>query len=87
VRISPEYATAQGSKQGRLDFFLPEEEWGIEFPCDGKNLQEHANRFGSNGAYSRSIGMTDYILVDCRLDHPRTPYTSTSTVYAVPPSI
>jgi len=87
VRISLEYATAKGSKPGRLDFILPEAGWGIELTRDGSNLQEHADRFGPNGAYGQLNSMTDYILVDCRLNHPRTPHTSTSTVYAVPPSI
>jgi len=87
VRVSPEYATAKGHKPGRLDFFLPGKEWGIELTRDGSNLQEHADRFGPNGAYGQSIVMKDYILVDCRLNHPRSTHTGTSTVYAVPPLI
>jgi hypothetical protein len=80
VRISPEYASAKGTrKAGRIDFFIPIVKWGIEITRDGKRLLEHAARFTDSGAYGawlESEDMTDYILLDCRTGIPRDKHPS-----------
>ena len=70
VRISPEYASAQGARvAGRIDFFIPIVKWGIEITRDGDRLLEHAARFteaGAYGAWLESQDMNEYILLDFR---------------------
>ena len=74
VRISPEYASANGvCKAGRIDFFIPIVKWSIEITRDGNRLLEHAARFtdfGAYGAWLKSEDMKDYILLDCRTGTP-----------------
>jgi len=69
VRISPEYASGQGTRvAGRIDF-IPIMKWGIEITQDGGHLSEHAARFANSGAYCawlKSTDMNDYILLDFR---------------------
>jgi len=80
VCISPEYAAQTDSRPGRIDFFIRSKNWGIELTCDGRKLKEHAERFGGDGAYGQWYtggGMTDHILVDCRLRKPRKQLLST----------
>jgi len=68
VRISPEYASAQGARvAGRIDFFIPIVKWGVELTRNGNRLLEHVARFTDSGAYGawlKSADMNDYILLD-----------------------
>lgn len=61
-----------GTKEGRIDFYLPSRRWGIEILRDGKEIQDHNNRFIS-GAYSKWVvggEMEDHILLDFRQNIP-----------------
>ena len=75
VRISPEYASAQGARvAGRIDFFIPIVKWGIEITRDGSRIPEQGARFADSGAYGawlKSADMNDYILLDFRTKNPR----------------
>ena len=63
----PEY----GTKSGWVDFYIPTKQWAIELLRDGNRLEEHSSRFLSSGAYSTTIPMTDYIILDFRGKTPK----------------
>ena len=75
VRVSPEFASAKRALvAGRIDFFIPVKEWGVEITRDGGRLSEHSSRFvdpGAYGAWLKSEDMADYILLDCCTRIPR----------------
>jgi hypothetical protein len=75
VRVSPEFASARRALvAGRIDFFIPVKNWGVEITRDGGKLTEHSSRFAEPGAYGawlKSGDMDDYILLDCRTSIPR----------------
>jgi len=76
---SPEYGTEQGSRKGRIDFFIRSKKWGIELLRDGSNLQEHSSRFGEEGAYGMWIPtkkMADYLILDFRSNWPQVAHPS-----------
>ncbi|KAF8316527.1 hypothetical protein F5887DRAFT_1150370 [Amanita rubescens] len=79
VRISPEFASARKAKvAGRIDFFIPNVKWGIEITRDGDRLNDHASRFKADGAYGKWLkdgDMTDYVLLDCRTNPPKTSHS------------
>jgi len=85
VRISPEFATARGAHvAGRIDFFIPVVNWGIEITREGNRLLEHDSRFkvpGAYGAWLESGDMSDYILLDCRTTVPRKPHPNILNLY------
>ncbi|KAK2462631.1 hypothetical protein APHAL10511_005364 [Amanita phalloides] len=87
VSISPEFATAQKvRKAGRIDFFIPRVRWGIELTRDGDRLNEHALRFGANGAYGKWMEdghMTKYILLDFRTRNVSDPHPNIPFLYHV----
>ena len=73
VRICPELLTAQGARRGRIDFFVPENKWGIELTREGNGLEEHSSRFGLKSKYGVWLTlnhMVDYLILDCRTDMP-----------------
>jgi hypothetical protein len=80
VRISPEFASAKKARVvGRIDFFIPSVNWGIEITRDGNRLNGHNSRFkakGAYGAWQRSGDMADYILLDCRRVVPKQAHPS-----------
>lgn len=62
----PEY----GTKNGRVDFYIPSKEWGIELLRDGDRLEQHSIRFSSTGAYGGTLSLSDYIILDFRTKTP-----------------
>jgi hypothetical protein len=62
----PEY----GTKSGRVDFYIPSKEWGIELLRDGDQLEQHSIRFSSTGAYGGMLSLSDYIILDFRTQTP-----------------
>ncbi|RPB18160.1 hypothetical protein L211DRAFT_815718 [Terfezia boudieri ATCC MYA-4762] len=71
-----------GTKQGRIDFFVPTLKWGFELLRNGHRLQAHADRFlqeegfSSGGAYGSWVTegvMDNYLLLDFRDNMPRKP--------------
>jgi hypothetical protein len=66
----PEY----GTRQGRVDFYIPAKEWGVELLRDGDRLAQHSGRFSDNGSYATTLSFSDYIILDCRTTYPRDPH-------------
>jgi hypothetical protein len=64
----PEFSTAKG----RVDFYIPAKEWGVELLRDGDNLAQHCGRFSSQaGSYGTTLCLSDYIILDCRTTLPK----------------
>jgi hypothetical protein len=58
---------------GRVDFWIPQKKWGIEFLRDHSRVTEHCNRFREGGQYHSWIkaGMLkDWIIIDCATSRP-----------------
>ena len=62
----PEYGTGQG----RVDFYIPAKEWGVELLRNGDRLAEHSGRFSNTGSYATTLSLSDYIILDCRTTDP-----------------
>src|SRR4051812_29478956 len=71
---SPEFGTeTTARKTGRIDFFFPAFKWGFELLRDGDRLKGHAKRFDEDGAYGawiKSTGTKDYLILDFRTNKP-----------------
>jgi hypothetical protein len=79
VRICPELLSKSGAPDGRIDFFIPGQKWGLELTREGNGLAEHSSRFrlgGKYGVWLTSNDMVDYIILDCRVKKPRDPHPS-----------
>ena len=63
----PEY----GTKSGRVDFYIPSKEWGIELLRDGNQLERHSIRFFPTGTYGGTISLSDHIILDFRATSPK----------------
>jgi hypothetical protein len=61
-----------GTKNGRIDFFIPSKKWGVELLRNGDRLLPHTKRFtdGEYGKWIRDGTMKDYIILDFRPDRP-----------------
>jgi hypothetical protein len=62
-----------GTKNGRIDFFIPSKKWGVGLLRNGNRLHPHAERFtdGEYGKWMHDGTMEDYIILDFRPDIPR----------------
>jgi hypothetical protein len=68
----PEFGTAKG----RVDFYMPAKEWGVELLQDGDQLAQHSGRFSSEkGSYGTTLSLRDYIILDCCTTQPRAQYS------------
>jgi len=71
----PEFDMAKG----RVDFYIPAKNWGVELLRDGNQLAQHCGRFSSpTGSYGSTFPLSDYIILDCcttfpTLSHPHLP--------------
>jgi hypothetical protein len=63
----PEY----GTQKGRVDFYIPSKNWGVELLRDGDQLEEHWSRFSEAGAYGATLSLSDYIILDFRKTMPK----------------
>ena len=64
-----------GMAKGRVDFYIPTKEWGVELLRDGDKLAQHSGRFSSQaGSYGTTLRPSDYIVLDCRITLPRIPH-------------
>lgn len=59
-----------GNSDGKVDFFIPSKNWGVELLRDGNRLENHSSRFIGTGAYAQ-MKFTDYIILDFRQTQPR----------------
>jgi hypothetical protein len=63
-----------GTNKGRVDFYIPAKEWGVELVRDGNKLAQHCGRFSPDGPYMTDLALSDYIILDCRQTHPQVPH-------------
>ncbi len=64
IKAYPEF----GTKNGRVDFYIPSKRWGVELRrplCEGDQLVEHSSQFARSQAYGRDLLLDDYIILDC----------------------
>lgn len=59
-----------GTKKGRVDFYIPAMEWGVELLRDGNQLTQHSGRFSQSGSYKTTLPIADYIILDFRDTQP-----------------
>jgi hypothetical protein len=62
-----------GDASGRVDFYIPCNQWGVELLRDGDRLESHSSRFTGQGAYAK-MKFNDYIILDFRTIPPRDPH-------------
>ena len=70
--VFPEF----GTKDRRVDFYIPSKKWGVELLRNGDQLVQHWGRFSSKGSYATSMDVADYIIVDCRTTYPKKEHRS-----------
>lgn len=51
---------------GRVDFFIPHKNWGVELLRDGHDLDQHTGRFSTGDSYQSNFVLEDYIILDFR---------------------
>ena len=68
----PEFGTAKG----RVDFYIPSKQWGVELLRDGDRLSQHCGQFSKSGTYTTTLPLSDYIILDCRTTRPTLPHPS-----------
>jgi hypothetical protein len=59
-----------GDGSGRVEFYIPCNEWGVGLLRDGDGLESYLSRFTGRGAYAR-MKFSDYIILDFRRTEPR----------------
>ena len=64
-----------GTRNGRVDFYIPTKQWGVELLREGDRLQQHSCRFSPSGAYGKYLTLSDYIILDFRTSKPRLTHT------------
>ncbi|KAN0124749.1 hypothetical protein V8E52_001301 [Russula decolorans] len=75
----PEYGTAQG----RIDFYIPSKEWGVELLRDGNELKKHTGRFSETGSYVTTLALSDYIILDFHNTRPKRTQPTMEKLYHV----
>lgn len=69
-----------GTKTGRVDFYIPTKKWGVELLRDGDQLEQHSARFSQTGNYGKTLCLLDHIVLDCRVNNPKSPHPSRLTI-------
>jgi len=67
---------------GRVDFYIPVKEWGVELVREGDRLAQHSGRFSSKGPYKKDLPLSDYVILDCRQTHPQVPHPGKADFYS-----
>ncbi|KKK25072.1 hypothetical protein ARAM_003132 [Aspergillus rambellii] len=66
------------TRDGRVDFYIPEKKWAIELLRDHDRVYEYVSRFKAGGSYYSWIeeGMIDdWIIIDCATSPPASGYS------------
>ncbi|KAL4788399.1 hypothetical protein BJX76DRAFT_353418 [Aspergillus varians] len=66
------------TRDGRVDFYIPEKKWAIKLLRDHDRVHEHVSRFKAGGSYYSWIeeGMfDDWIIIDCATSPPASEYS------------
>ena len=70
VPISSEWSR---TKDGRVDFYIPEKKWAIELLRDHDKVDEHISRFKEGGKYHpwlKKNMVKNWIIIDCATSLP-----------------
>jgi len=70
VPISSEWSR---TKDGRVDFYIPEKKWAIELSRNHDKVDEHISRFKEGGKYHpwlKENMIEDWIIIDCATSLP-----------------
>ncbi|PYH94808.1 hypothetical protein BO71DRAFT_352744 [Aspergillus ellipticus CBS 707.79] len=74
------------TKQGRLDFWIPEKMWAIELLRDSSRIDEHVSRFKNTGQYHGWLveGMIkEWIVVNCATTLPASDCSDPNLIHAI----
>ena len=58
LRTFPEF----GTTKGRVDFYTPSEQWGVELLREGDSHEQHSRRFSQSGSYRTTLPLSDHII-------------------------
>lgn len=61
------------TKDGRVDFYIPEKKWAIQLSRDHNKIDEHISRFKEGGKYHSWLQenmVKDWIIIDCATSLP-----------------
>lgn len=85
IWLSPEYGTDLGiPRRGSIDFHVGEKKWAIDILRDGDKVEDHLRRFNTPGAYHHWIqtgAITDYIILDFRINQAKKNYPGTLPLF------
>lgn len=73
-----------GTKTGRVDFYIPTKNWGVELLRDGDRLEQHSARFLPTGKYGATLCLSEYIILDCRVNNPKQPHPRRPSLFPCP---
>jgi len=65
-----------GLTNGRVEFYIPFKQWGVELLREGNRLEQHSSWFSPFGSYGTTIQLSDYIMLDFRNTWPTHPHPS-----------
>lgn len=54
-----------GDGRGRIDFFIPQVQWGIEFLRDFSDVDGHLRRFALGGGYNSWKVLRNWVVLNC----------------------
>ncbi|EYE91008.1 ATP-binding protein [Aspergillus ruber CBS 135680] len=83
VPISSEWSR---TKDGRVDFYIPEKKWAIELLRDHDKVDEHIFRFKEGGKYHSWLKenmVKDWIIIDCATSLPTRGFSEPRLWHAV----
>ncbi|KAL4970219.1 uncharacterized protein BDV14DRAFT_186686 [Aspergillus stella-maris] len=66
------------TRDGRVDFYIPEKKWAIELLRDHDRVHEHVSRFKVGGSYYSWVEeglIDDWIIIDCATSLPASGYS------------
>ncbi|BCR86719.1 ATP-binding protein [Aspergillus chevalieri] len=83
VPISSEWSR---TKDGRVDFYIPEKKWAIELLRNHDKVDEHISRFKEGGKYHpwlKENMVKDWIIIDCATSLPTKEFSEPRLWHAV----
>ncbi|BCR87894.1 uncharacterized protein ACHE_40458A [Aspergillus chevalieri] len=83
VPISSEWSR---TKDGRVDFYIPEKKWAIELLRNHYKVDEHISRFKEGGKYHPWLKeniIKDWIIIDCATSLPTKEFSEPRLWHAV----
>ncbi|RAH71854.1 uncharacterized protein BO66DRAFT_436731 [Aspergillus aculeatinus CBS 121060] len=77
ITIAPESLIKTGIRSGRMDFLVPQKQWGVDLLRSGDRIQQHMQRFKHKGPYFpllRDKLIQEYIVLNFTRTPPRKRY-------------